>query len=238
MYACITPNKWIRAQQRETEYEGKKSSSHIYIYIHVFVHFNLSGENIERYKRKIRNDSIRIIFAIRSFSEQIFPSSPKKGYSYPRPKTLCAPRYNERGGGEKERDVTSSRARVRQEGRGRGRSEAFGAVSSLATVASSNGGGCTSLQLGELDERYVYSSNGTRVVAGRVAGAQSRRSRRSANFPSVANKRHLRGFGYYESSSFLPSPRSRALPQGRTKSLRPPTKHTIWQLTTGLEAND
>lgn len=90
---------------------------------------------------------------------------------------------------------------MRQEGRGRGRSEAFGAVSSLATVASSNGGGCTSLQL---DERYVYSSNGTRVVAGRVAGAQSRRSRRSANFPSVANKRHLRGFGYYESSSFLP----------------------------------
>lgn len=93
---------------------------------------------------------------------------------------------------------------MRQEGRGRRRSEAFGAVSSLATVASSNGGGCTSLQLGELDERYVYSSNGTRVVAGRVAGAQSRRSRRSANFPSVANKRHLRGFGYYESSSFLP----------------------------------
>lgn len=115
---------------------------------------------------------------------------------------------------------------MRQEGRGRGRSEAFGAVSSLATVASSNGGGCTSLQLGELDERYVYSSNGTRVVAGRVAGAQSRRSRWSANFPSVANKRHLRGFGYYESSSFLPSPRSRALPQGRTKSLRPPTEQS------------
>lgn len=227
MDTCATERNRIRGEEKLVPY--------IYIYTYLYILIS-PGENIERYKRKIRNDSIRIIFAILFPNKFSLPLRKKDTHILDQRHSVRRDITREEGG--KERDVTSSRARVRQEGRGRGRSEAFGAVSSLATVASSNGGGCTSLQLGELDERYVYSSNGTRVVAGRVAGAQSRRSRRSANFPSVANKRHLRGFGYYESSSFLPSPRSRALPQGRTKSLRPPTEQTIWQLTTGLEAND
>lgn len=93
--------------------------------------------------------------------EQILSSSQKKKkkrYLYSELRTPCTPRYNERG-----KDVTSSGARGDRREEGEGTSHL--AVSSLATVASSNGGGCTWLQLGE---RYVYSSNGTRVVAGRA----------------------------------------------------------------------
>lgn len=226
MDTCATERNRIRGEEKLVPY----------IYIYTYLYILISQEKISS-DTNGRYETIRFGLFSRFFFRTNFPFLSEKRILISSTKDSVR-RDITREEGEKERDVTSSRARVRQEGRGRGRSEAFGAVSSLATVASSNGGGCTSLQLGELDERYVYSSNGTRVVAGRVAGAQSRRSRRSANFPSVANKRHLRGFGYYESSSFLPSPRSRALPQGRTKSLRPPTEHTIWQLTTGLEAND
>lgn len=136
----------------------------------VFIHFNLSRRKyrtIETKDTKERNrfDS-RIIFAIRSFFEcgtnfAFLSKKKKKRYLYPELRTPCTPRYNERG-----KDVTSSGARGDRREEGEGTSHL--AVSSLATVASSNGGGCTWLQLGELDERYVYSSNGTRVVAGRA----------------------------------------------------------------------
>lgn len=228
MDTCATERNRIRGEEKLVPY--------IYIYPYLYILISqekISSDTNGRYETIRFGLFSRFVLFPNKFS---LPLRKKDTHILDQRHSVRRDITREEGG--KERDVTSSRARVRQEGRGRGRSEAFGAVSSLATVASSNGGGCTSLQLGELDERYVYSSNGTRVVAGRVAGAQSRRSRRSANFPSVANKRHLRGFGYYESSSFLPSPRSRALPQGRTKSLRPPTEQTIWQLTTGLEAND